>query len=318
VLPVQTSFDRRKFLLLASAAGAASLVPRRVVGQAAVPDRIAQGRILAAQTPITTTRLADNVYLLQGFGGNMVLQTGAEGNLLIDSSFSTSVQKVLAAISAVSSDAPHILINTHWHYDHTDGNEGMHAAGFKILAHTKTKERLSKTQVVPFFHMTVPPDPVGSWPTITFDDSKRIAHNGDALDLVHFDPAHTDTDIYIHFQNADVLHVGDIFFNGIYPFIDESTVGNIGGMIAASEKALSLAGPKTKIVPGHGPLADKGQLQAYHDMLVTVRDRVARLKNSGAGEQEAVAKKPTADFDAQWGKGTFNGDVFTGLVYRTL
>ena len=312
------AFDRRRFLSLAAAAGAASLMPRTIVGQTAIPERIAQGRILAAKTPVTTTRLADNVYLLQGFGGNMVLQTGSQGNLLIDSSFSTSVGKVLAAIHAVSQDAPHTLINTHWHYDHTDGNEGMHAAGFTILAHSKTKERLSTTQFIPFFHMTVPPDPAGSLPTITFDETKLIAHNGDVLDLAHYDPAHTDTDIYIRFHRADVLHVGDIFFNGIYPFIDEASMGNIGGMISASEKALSLAGANTRIVPGHGPLADKPQLQAYHEMLVTVRERVAKLKNSGASEQEAVAKKPTADFDATWGKGTFNGDAFTGLVYRTL
>jgi cyclase len=315
---VQAGFDRRRFLSLAATATTAAIAPRWLVGQTAVPDRIAQGRILAAQTPITTTKLAENVYLLQGFGGNMVLQTGPDGTLLIDSAFSTSVQKVLAAIGAVSRDAPHLLINTHWHYDHTDGNDGMHAAGFTILAHTKTKERLSTPQVISFFHFTVPPSPAGSLPTMTFDDVKRVKHNGDSLELVHFDPAHTDTDVYIHFQNADVLHAGDTFFNGMYPFIDEATAGNIGGMIKASERALGLAGPKTKIVPGHGPLADKAQLQAYRDMLVTVRDRVAKLKSAGASEQEAVAKKPTADLEATWGKGTFNGDAFTGLVYRTL
>jgi glyoxylase-like metal-dependent hydrolase (beta-lactamase superfamily II) len=315
---MQAAFDRRSFLSLAASTTAAVLAPRRVFGQAAIPDRIAQGRAMAAQTPITTTKLADNAYLLQGAGGNMVLQTGPDGNLLIDSSFSTSVQKVLAAIGAVSKDAPHLLINTHWHYDHTDGNDGMHAAGFTILAHTKTKERLSTPQVISFFHITVPPDPAGSWPTMTFDDAKQIKHNGDSLDLVHVDPAHTDTDIYIQFPNADVLHLGDTFFNGIYPFIDEASLGNIGGMIKASEKGLSLTGPKTKIVPGHGPLADKTHLQSYRDMLVTVRDRVAKLKTAGASEQEVVAKKPTADFDATWGKGIFNGDVFAGLVYRTI
>ena len=315
---MQASLSRRSFLSLATAAGAAVCAPRWMHAQSAVPDRIAQGRVLAAQTPITTTRLTDNVYLLQGFGGNMALQTGPEGNLLVDSSFSTSVSKVLAAIGAVSKDAPHTLINTHWHYDHTDGNEGMHAAGFRILAHAKTRERLTTTQVVPFFHMTVPPDPAGSWPTITFDDSMHIWHNGDSLDLVHFNPAHTDTDIYIHFLNADVLHVGDIFFNGQYPFFDESSVGNIGGMIEASEKALALAGPKTRIIPGHGSLADKAQLQGYRDMLATVRDRVAKLKSGGASEQEAIARKATADLDATWAKGFVNGDVFTGLVYRTL
>lgn len=264
------------------------------------------------------TKLSDNVYLLQGFGGNMALQTGSEGNLLVDSSFSTSVPKVLAAIAGISKDTPHTLINTHWHYDHTDGNEGMHAAGFAILAHKQTRERLSTPQVINFFHITVPPDPVASWPTITFDDFMHLWHNGESIDLAHFDAAHTDTDIYIHFHDADVLHVGDIWFNGTYPFIDESTLGNIGGMIKASESALALAGQKTKIIPGHGPLGDKAQLQKYRDMLSTIRDSVAALKAGGASEQEAIAKKPTSALDAMWGKGFVNGDVITGLVYRTL
>lgn len=310
--------NRRNFLSLAASAGVASLAPRWMTAQTAIPDRIAQGRVLAAQTPITTTKLSDNVYLLQGFGGNMALQTGPEGNLLIDSSFSTSVQKVLAAISAVSKETPHTLINTHWHYDHTDGNEGLHAAGFTILAQAKTRERLATPQSNSFFHITIPPDPAGSLPTITFDDSMHMWHNGDSLDMAHFDPAHTDTDIYIHFHNADVLHVGDTWFNGTYPFIDESSVGNIGGMIAASDKALALAGPKTRIIPGHGPLGDKAQLQKYRDMLATVHDRVAKLKTAGSSEQEAIAKKPTADLDAEWGKSFVTGDVITGLAYRTL
>lgn len=310
--------SRRSFLSLTASASAAFAATRWMIAQPAVPDRIAQGRALAAQTPITTTKLADNVYLLQGFGGNMALQTGSEGNLLVDSSFSTSVSKVLAAIGAVSKDAPDTLINTHWHYDHTDGNEGMHAAGFRILAHAKTRERLSTPQTNSFFHMTVPPDPAGSLPTITFDDSMQIWHNGDALDLAHFNAAHTDTDIYIHFHNADVLHLGDIFFNGQYPFIDESSGGNIGGMIEASEKAIPTAGPQTKIIPGHGALANKAQLQAYRDMLATIRDRVAQLKAGGASEHEAIAKKPTVDLDTTWAKGFVSGDVFTGLVYRTL
>jgi len=315
---VPTTLDRRGFLSFAAAASAAALTPRWMRAEATVPDRIAQGRAMAAQTPITTTKLYDNVYLLQGFGGNMALQSGSEGHILIDSSFATSVQKVLAAIGTVSKDAPHTLINTHWHYDHTDGNEGMHAAGFKILAHGKTRERLSTPQVVNFFHITVPPDPAGAWPTITFDDSMKMWHNGDSLDLVHFGAAHTDTDIYIQFHNADVLHVGDIWFNGMYPFIDESSAGNIGGMIGASEKALAAAGPETKIIPGHGPLGTKAQLQRYRDMLSAIRDKVAALKTAGASEQEVAAKKPTVDFDAEWAKGAVTGDVLSGFVYRTL
>ena len=248
----------------------------------------------------------------------MALQTGPEGNILIDSSFTTAVPKIREAIATISHDAPGTLINTHWHYDHTDGNEGVHAAGYTILAHGKTRERLSTPQTIPFFHIVMPPSPAAALPSITFDDSMHMWHNGDSVDLVHFDPAHTDTDIYIHFQKANVLHVGDIFFNGIYPFIDEATGGVIGGMIHASEKALALSESDTKIIPGHGPLGTKADLEKYRDMLSTVRDKVAALKAAGASEAEAVAKKPTSEFDSFWGKGAFGGDVFTGLVYRTL
>lgn len=273
---------------------------------------------MGLKTPITTTKLYDNVYLLQGAGGNMALQTGSEGNLLIDASFSTAVPKVREAIAAVSHDSPDVLINTHWHYDHTDGNEGLHAAGFTILAHQNTRKRMAQAQEITFFHLMMPASPAAALPAITFDDAMHTWHNGDTLDLVHFDPAHTDTDIYIHFQKANVLHVGDTWFNGFYPFIDESTGGNISGMIRANEKALALADSETKIIPGHGPLGTKADLQKFHDMLETVRDRVAKLKSAGASEQETIAKKPTADLDATWGKGMFGGDVITGIAYRTL
>ncbi len=168
------------------------------------------------------------------------------------------------------------------------------------------------------FHSTTPAAPAGAWPTVTFEDTINIWRNGDALDLVHFAPAHTDTDIYIHFHKADVLHVGDIWFNGMYPFIDEGTGGSIGGMIRAAEKVLAVADSDTKIIPGHGPLGTKAEFQSFHDMLSAVRDKVAALKAAGASEQEAIAKKPTAEFDAAWGKGFMNADTFTGIVYRTL
>jgi glyoxylase-like metal-dependent hydrolase (beta-lactamase superfamily II) len=312
--------DRRNFLQLGMAAGAAALAPRWMNAQAAsLPDRVVQGRAAAANAAITTTKLYDNVYLLSnGVGGNMALQTGPEGNLLVDASYSTAVPKILDAIGAVSHDAPGALVNTHWHYDHTDGNEALHAAGFSIFAHSKTRERMSHDQAIPFFHLVMPASPVKALPTITFDGAMHAWHNGDSLDLVHFDPAHTDTDIYIHFHNANVLHMGDTWFNGMYPFIDEATAGSIGGMIEAGEKALSIAGNDTKIIPGHGPLGSRADLKKSHDMLSAIREKVAALKTSGASEQEAVAKKPTADFDATWSKGFINGEIFTGIVYRTL
>lgn len=317
------ALNRRSFLGLSIAAGAAALAPRWAGAQAATaPAKAAPPRPDAATTPIKTTKLYDNVYLLQGVGGNMALQTGADGNLLIDSSFAPAVPRIREAIAAAAgtdaSGSPSMLINTHWHGDHTGGNEGMHSAGFTIYAHENTRKRLSVPQVMKMFHTTTAASPAGALPAVTFDQALRVWRNGDSLELVHFEPSHTDTDIYIHFHNADVLHVGDIWFNGIYPFIDEGTGGCIGGMIGAAEKALEVAGNNTKIIPGHGPLGSKSDLKAYHDMLVGVRDKVAALKKAGASEEEAVAKKPTAEFDAAWGKGMLNPDQFAGIVYRSL
>jgi glyoxylase-like metal-dependent hydrolase (beta-lactamase superfamily II) len=311
--------NRRNFLQLGLAAGAAAMLPRTVNAQAAAASgQTAQPHASAATTPIKITKLYDNIYLLQGQGGNMALQTGSEGNILIDASFAPAVPRILEAIAAVSKDAPFALINTHWHGDHTGGNEGIHAAGYTIFAHQNTRERLSTPQTMRLFHTTAPAAPSGAWPTITFADALHIWRNGDALDLVHLAPGHTDTDIYIHFHKANVLHAGDVWFNNFYPVIDESTGGSIGGMIRAAEKVLAVAGSDTKIIPGHGPLGTKVEYQSFHDMLAAVRDKVATLKASGASEQEAIAKKPTADFDAVWGKGFINPDVFTGVVYRTL
>jgi glyoxylase-like metal-dependent hydrolase (beta-lactamase superfamily II) len=311
--------NRRNFLQLGLAAGAAAMLPRTTNAQAApAAGQAAQPHADAATTPIKTTKLYDNVYLLQGQGGNMALQTGPEGNILIDASYAPAVPRILEAIAASSKDDPFALINTHWHGDHTGGNEGLHAAGYTIFAHQNTRERLSTPQTMKLFHTTSPAAPAGALPTVTFEDTLRIWHNGDSLDLVHFAPAHTDTDIYIHFQKANVLHVGDIWFNGIYPFIDEGTGGTIGGMIRASEKALAVAGSDTKIIPGHGPLGSKADFQKYRDMLAAIRDKVSALKASGASEEEAIAKKPTAEFDAVLAKSFMSADTFAGIVYRTL
>jgi glyoxylase-like metal-dependent hydrolase (beta-lactamase superfamily II) len=312
------AINRRNFLQLGLTAGAAAMAPRWMNAQSASAAHLAAGPDEAATTPIKTTKLYDNLYLLQGVGGNMALQTGHEGNILIDASFAPAVPRILEAIGAVSKDAPFLLINTHWHGDHTGGNEALHAAGFTIAAHENTRKRLAAPQTMKMFHREVPASPMGALPTVTFDDAMKIWRNGDALDLVHFAPAHTDTDIYIHFHKADVLHLGDIWFNGIYPFIDEGTGGSIGGMIRASDKALSVAGSNTKIIPGHGPLGTKADFQKYRDMLVTVRDKVAALKKAGLSEQEAIAKKPTAEFDAALAKGFMSADQFAGIVYRTL
>lgn len=309
------SASRRSFLQFGLMAAGAAFTPgfAKVVAAQGSPD--------PATTPVKSTKLADNVYLLQGVGGNMILQTGSDGLLLIDSSYAPAVPRIREAIAALvpaPPSTPSLLINTHWHGDHTGGNEGIHEAGFTILAHRQTRDRLSHTQVMKLFKRTVNPSPAGALPTQVFDETLTIYRNGDTLDLRHFTPAHTDSDIHIHFQNANVLHLGDIWFNGFYPFIDEGTAGNIDGMIKGSKEGLALAASDTKIVPGHGPLGTKAELQEYHDMLTAVREKIAALKKQGLTEQEALAKKPTAEFDAKWGKGFMAPDVFAGIVYRTV
>lgn len=311
-----TAMNRRNFLGLGIAAGAAALSPRWMLAQATV-DRAAQMRAAAAKTPIRTTQLYDNVYLLQGAGGNMAVQTGPDGKVLIDSSFATATPHLREAIDALSKDPADALINTHWHIDHTDGNEGMHAAGFTIFAHTMTRQRMAKPAQMKLMGLSIPAYTAAALPVITFDTSMHAQHNGDTLDLVHFAPAHTDSDIYIHFHKADVLHVGDVWFNGFYPFIDEETGGSIDGTIRADDLMLALAGPATKIIPGHGPLGTRAQLQEFRDMLSTVRDRVAKLKKSGASEQEVMNQKPTADLDGKWAHGG-SPDMFVGIAYRTV
>ncbi|MGA2568905.1 MAG: MBL fold metallo-hydrolase [Terracidiphilus sp.] len=317
---MKNEMNRRKFLEWGAAAGVAVVAGQRMMGQAApAPAQAAAQQNDPANVPIRTTQLYDNVYLLQGAGGNMVLETGADGCLLIDASFAPAVPRIRAAIAAVApAAAGGLLINTHWHGDHTGGNEGMHEAGFTIVAHRNTRERLSTEQAMRLFHRTVPPSPPGALPTICMDQSLAIWRNGDSIELAHFEPAHTDTDISIRFQKADVLHVGDVWFNGGYPFIDEGTGGTIGGMIRASDKALATASASTKIVPGHGPLGNKADLEKYRDMLAAIRDKVAALKAAGSSEEEAIAKKPTAAFDDAVGKGFMSADMFAGIVYRTI
>jgi len=313
--------NRRSFLQIGMSAAALAAAPRWLSAQAApatATDRLGQMRSAGATTPIKTTKLYDNVFLLQGAGGNMAVQTGEQGKILIDSSFATAVPKIREAMDALSKDPPYALINTHWHIDHTDGNDGMHTAGYTIVAHEKTRTRLSEPANMKLFGMTLPAAPAGALPVVTFNNSMRVWHNGDSLEMVHFDPAHTDTDIYIHFHKADVLHAGDVWFNGMYPFIDEGTGGSIGGMIIGAEKALAVAGDSTKIIPGHGPLGTKVELKEFSDMLSTVRDKVAAMKTAGASEKEVIDKKPTADLDPIWGKGGFGPDMFVGIVYRTV
>ncbi len=281
-------------------------------------DRIAQMRQAGAATPIKITKLRDTVFLLQGAGGNMVAQIGPDGKLLIDSSFATAATRLQQALSGLDPHPLKLLINTHWHFDHTDGNAAQHDAGAFIIAHTKTRERLSTPQEITLLHLKFPPSPTSALPQQTFDDLERLYFNNDNLVLTHFPDAHTDTDIYIQFQNANVIHTGDLWFNGIYPLIDQGTGGAINGMIRGTDQILDIADEKTRIVPGHGPLGDKAALTRYRDMLATLATRVETQKSSGKTLAEVIAAKPSADYDPAWGKGSIDPDTFVALIYNTL
>ena len=209
-----------------------------------------------------------------------------------------------------------LVIDTHWHFDHTDNNQHFRKAGAAILAQVNTKKRMSQTHDVLGMHFT--PSPAAALPTQTFVDLHKQRMNGERIEAGRIPPAHTDTDAYVLFTRANALHMGDVFFHGVYPFIDASTGGSINGQIAGATLGLKLADNATKIVPGHGAVADKAALTAYRDMLVTVRDRVQKLKAGGRSLAEVTAAKPTADLDATWGKGFMAPNDFVAIVYNTL
>jgi len=315
--------SRRRFLATTSlAATAAWFDPRTLYAQASteVPAMVTQARVGAATAKITTQKLRGNISVLMGSGGNIAVLPGADGKILVDYGISTSQPQLQEALNAISANpnnpALAHLINSHWHYDHTDGNLWMHTAGATILAHENTKAHLSTTTTMTARKATFPPSPAGAIPTLTFADKHTLKLNGTTILLAHYSPAHTDSDISILFADADVLHTGDTWFNGNYPFFDASTGGNIDGMIAATKKNLAAGTQDTIVIPGHGPVGNKTQLQATLDMLTATRESVAKLKGQGKTLEETIAATPTAAYDEKWGKGFINPPTYITLVYQ--
>lgn len=282
------------------------------------PAGLEHMRSMLGAIPIQPQALADNLTLLSGPGGNVVVSRGKDGMLVVDTFVAPAWPKLKEALAAIGKDPIKLVVDTHWHYDHTDNNSALHASGATVIAHENTKARMSETHQMALLAIKVLPSPAESLPQQTFKDTHKLDFNGETIHLGHIPPAHTDTDIYVHFEKADVLHAGDCFFGGMYPFIDVETGGSISGMIGATEKLLALAGSKTKIISGHGPIGGKAEVTTFRDMLVTARDRIQKLKSSGKTVQEAVAAKPFADLDATWGKTFFNGDQFVQIVYPAL
>jgi cyclase len=258
----------------------------------------------------------DGIYMLTGRGGNMGLSVGSDGAFLIDDQFAPLTVKIDAAIKTVTQDPVRFLVNTHWHGDHTGGNENFGEMGSLIVAHENVRRRMSMEQAREILStQKTPPSPAGALPVVTFTDEVTFHWNGETINVVHVEPAHTDTDSVIHFVNADVFHMGDAFVNGRYPFIDVDTGGNVNGIIAAADRVLALAKSGTKIIPGHGNLGGPEELRAYRDMVVAVRDRVQTMVNDGKSVDAVVAAKPAGDFEAKLGP---DSERFVRGVYYSL
>jgi glyoxylase-like metal-dependent hydrolase (beta-lactamase superfamily II) len=267
---------------------------------------------------IETTEVADGLYMLTGQGGNIALSTGSDGAVIVDTQFGPLTEKIQTAIGEVGGDDVAFVINTHWHGDHTGGNENFGTAGAVIVAHHNVRVRMSSEQFIVALDSRVPPSPEAARPVVTFPSRATFHWNGNAINVFHIENAHTDGDSIVHFTNLNVFHMGDTFFNGGYPFIDVSSDGSIDGIIAAAEAVLARSDAGTQIIPGHGPLGTPDDLRAYLDVVRRARERIQSLIDQGRSEEEVIAARPTAEWDAQWGAGFMNGETFTRLAYQSL
>ena len=276
----------------------------------------------AAQTPDTTriqvVPVAGSVSMLIGNGGNIGVAVGDDAVFLVDDQFAPLTQKIIDAVKTITDKPIKFLVNTHWHGDHTGGNENFGAAGVVIVAHDNVRQRMSVEQFIARFNMKVPASPRKALPVITFAQMVTFHINDDDIHVVHVANAHTDGDAVVHWMKSNVMHLGDTYFNGGYPFIDLSSGGSIDGLITAITTALGYANDNTKIIPGHGPLATKADLMAYRDMLVGVRESVRKLVAQKKTMEQTVAAKPTSAWDAKWGTGFIKPDDMVTTVYESL
>lgn len=276
---------------------------------------------------IQVTPVREGINMITAAGGNLAVFTGPDGVLVVDADYAELSDRILVSVGEIGSAAgfPDIplryLVNTHWHFDHTSGNENFVRAGATLIAHEGVRRLLSEDQVMGALGgREVPAAPDLARPTVSFNDRVNLDLNGDLIHLVHLPEAHTDGDIIVHFRDADVVHMGDIFFNGRYPFIDIDHGGNLPGIVRAVEEVLAHTRPTTLFIPGHGPLADRADLQAYLDMLRTVRDRIQTLIDAGKTREEVITARPTSEFDTVWGgQGGFTEpDSWVALVFDSM
>ncbi len=267
---------------------------------------------------ISTQRVSDHIYMLQGKGGNIGVSAGEDGVFLIDDQFAPLTEKIRASISKISNNKIRFVINTHWHFDHVGGNEHMGEGGTIIVAHENVRRRMNSEQMIAFFNKTVPAAPKMALPVITFTQDIKFHLNGDEANIFHVQNAHTDGDAIVFFEKENVVHTGDIYFAGFYPFIDVSSDGSVNGVIEAAKQILSIINDETKIIPGHGPLSNKVEFSIYVDMLEAMRDRVGSYISDGKTLEEIQELAPSKDFDAVWANGFLTADQFVEILFEDL
>jgi glyoxylase-like metal-dependent hydrolase (beta-lactamase superfamily II) len=279
----------------------------------------AGARYLArAKTDLDVQPQRENITVILGSGGNITVLSGKDGKFLVDAGISPSKEKLQAALAKLGPEPPRYVVNTHWHWDHTDGNAWLHEAGATIVAHPNTLKHLSQSTYVVDWNWTMTPVPADARPTLLVETKKTFDFDGSNIDVEHLGSGHTDGDLWVYFVKADVLALGDTFWTAGYPFIDNQDGGNIDAAITWTDKAIARTTDKTIVVPGHGPVGTRADLIAFHDMLVDVRNKVAALKKQGKTLDEVIAAKPTAAYDAKWGHFVIDADHFTRLVYEGL
>lgn len=272
--------------------------------------------VAAARGPVTVHRLRGGVAMLDGSGGNIGVLTAPDGMMMVDAGIAVSEAKIKAALAQLGPQPLRTVILTHWHWDHSDGDGWVRRAGATLLADPVAVARLTQTNTIVEWGHTFTPVAPSALPSESVPGDKTLHFGGETVRIGHYRAGHTDGDMSVYFQKADVLQTGDTFWNGVYPFIDYVTGGSIDGAIRAANENLRLAGPNTIVIPGHGPVGDRAALTAFRDMLVAVRGKVAALKAQGKTLGEVEAARPTAQFDAKWGRSVIDGQLFTALVYR--
>jgi glyoxylase-like metal-dependent hydrolase (beta-lactamase superfamily II) len=271
-----------------------------------------------SKVEIQTQPVAAGVHVLIGQGGNIGVSTGADGVMLIDDQYAPLHAKILAAVESLKPGPIRFVLNTHWHPDHTGGNELIGGSGALIVAHDAVRRRLAAGQFMKVFQREVPPAPPGALPVVTFAEDLTFHWNGDEIHVFHVARAHTDGDAIVHFRRANALHMGDVFVTGRYPFLDLETGGSLSGTLAAVERALALCDEKTRIIPGHGAVSARSDLANYHDVLETARARVAKAIAAGQDVEALVSARPLAEFDATWGSGFISAEAFLRAAHASL